>query len=287
MHADAAEFFYTFAFMKNLILTLILCLTVCGVQAQSYDDYVRRGLSAAAADSLAEAEHLFREAMRLEPAQRSNAMLHYYIGQIQEKRQETDLALESYTMGLNIAPHLVPLRMGRAALYMQLNRKEMALLDYSDILDWKPDYTDALFMRAYIYSEQKLYKKARTDYEALLKIEPSNEKAQIGLVLVNDKDNRPREAMEQINAMIATSPDHAILYAVRAGMEHGRKLYELAEIDFQKAVTLDPENPDFLICRAMLYIDIKENKKARADLEKALQLGGDAQTVASLMHQIR
>ena len=248
---------------------------------------MRRGLSAAAADSLAEAEHLFREAMRLEPAQRSNAMLHYYIGQIQEKRQETDLALESYTMGLNIAPHLVPLRMGRAALYMQLNRKEMALLDYSDILDWKPDYTDALFMRAYIYSEQKLYKKARTDYEALLKIEPSNEKAQIGLVLVNDKDNRPREAMEQINAMIAASPDHAILYAVRAGMEHGRKLYELAEIDFQKAVTLDPENPDFLISRAMLYIDIKENKKARADLEKALQLGGDAQTVASLMHQIR
>ena len=109
-------------------------------------------------------------------------------------------------MGLNVAPHVLPLRMARAKLYMQLGNKEKALVDYSDVLDWKADEQEALFMRAYIYTEQRLYKKARTDYEALLKLNPAHEEARIGLVLLNEKDNRPREAMEQINAMVAAAP---------------------------------------------------------------------------------
>lgn len=273
--------------MKKWIFIAGLCLMTVTLQAQSYKDYVQKAFDAMAADSLDLAENLFCEAMRLEPAQRSNAMLYYYIGQIQERRGQTDLAMESYAMGLNIAPHLIPLRMGRAALYMHLGRPEKALVDYSDILDWKPDYVEALFMRAYIYAGQKLYKKAREDYEALLKIDPQHEEAQIGLILVNDKDNRPREAMEQVNALITASPDHAILYAVRAGMEHGRKLYELAEMDFAKAIALEPGNADYYISRAMLYTDTGDKKKARADLEQALKLGADEQTVASMLHNLR
>lgn len=160
-------------------------------------------------------------------------------------------------------------------------------MDYSDVLDVKPDNEEALFMRAYIYTEQRLYKKAREDYETLIRLNPSHEDARLGLVLLNDKDNRPREAMEQINAMINTAPDHAVLYAVRAGMEQGRKLYELAEADFEHAISLEPSNPDFLMSRASLFIETKRKKEARADLERALELGANAQEVASMLHELR
>lgn len=273
--------------MRKAVLILALCGGMSTIHAQTYKDYVRQALSAMSEDSTEQAERMFREAMRIEPAQRSNAMIYYQIGRMQERRERYEKALESYTMGLNISSHLLPLRMARASLYMRLGNLNKALVDYSDVLDWKEDEQEALFMRAYIYTEQRLYKKARADYEALLRLNPAHEKARVGLVLLNDKDNRPREAMEQINAMITTSPDHAMLYAIRAGMEQDRKLYEAAEDDFNRAIELDPENTDYLLNRAMLYITTNRKKEARADLDKALQLGADANEVASMRHLLR
>ena len=149
--------------MKKWILMASLCLVAVATQAQSYKEYVRKALDAMSTDSTEVAERLFREAMRVEPAQRSNAMIYYQIGRMQEHRGKLEKALESYTMGLNVAPHVLPLRMARAKLYMQLGNKEKALVDYRDVLDWKADEQEALFMRAYIYTEQRLYKKTRTD----------------------------------------------------------------------------------------------------------------------------
>ena len=276
--------------MKKMLSVFCLCACVMGVQAQShgtYKEYVRRALEAISDDKTEDAEELFREAMKAEPAQRSNAMIYYQIGRIQEHRGKPRKALQSYTQGLNIAPHVLPLRMARARLYMEMGNQEKALVDYSDVLDWKEDEEEALFMRAYIYTGQRLYKKARADYEALLKLNPAHEEARIGLVLLNEKDNRPREAMEQINAMIAAAPDHAVLYAVRAGLEQTRKQYEASEADFTKAITLDPSNIDYLLNRAALYAEIGETKKARADLDKALELGANPEDVASMRHQLR
>ena len=253
--------------MKKWILMASLCLVAVAAQAQSYKEYVRKALDAMSMDSTEVAERLFREAMRVEPAQRSNAMIYYQIGRMQEHRGKLEKALESYTM--------------------QLGNKEEALVDYSDVLDWKADEQEALFMRAYIYTEQRLYKKARTDYEALLKLNPAHEEARIGLVLLNEKDTRPREAMEQINAMVAAAPDHAILYAVRAGLEQTRKQYEAAEADFTKAISLEPKNIDYLLNRAALYIETKRKKEARADLDKAMELGANPEDVASMRHELR
>ena len=87
-------------------------------------------------DSTEVAERLFREAMRVEPAQRSNAMIYYQIGRMQEHRGKLEKALESYTMGLNVAPHVLPLRMDRAKLYIQLGNNDKAFLYYSVFLDW-------------------------------------------------------------------------------------------------------------------------------------------------------
>lgn len=276
--------------MKRILCMLCLCVGMATAWAQSqatYKEYVRRALEAIAADSTVEAEKLFRQAMKAEPAQRSNAMIYYQIARLQEHRGKPKKALESYTMGLNVAPHVLPLRLARARLYMEMGNEDKALVDYSDVLDWKTDNQEALFMRAYIYTGKRLYKKARADYEALIKLNPAHEEARIGLVLLNEKDNRPREAMDQINAMVAAAPDHAVLYAIRAGLEQTRKLYEAAEADFTKAIELDPNNIDYLLNRAAFYIETQREKEARADLDKALELGANPNDVASMRHELR
>lgn len=272
---------------KRIFGLFFLLFIAVGLSGQTYMEYVKQALEAMSMDSTDLAEQWFREAMRVEPAQRSNAMIYYQIAQMYKYKGRNEKALEYYTMGLNTAPHNVTLRMARGGLYLLMGNLNKALVDYSDVLDWNEDQKDALFMRAYIYKEKHLYKEARADYETLLELDPANEEARIGLVIVNENDNRPREAMEQINAMIIQTPDHAVLFAIRAGMEQARKQYEAAEDDFTTAIELDPGNVDYFINRASLYIETKREKEARADLDKAMELGANPDDVASLRHELR
>ena len=100
--------------ITHLAAALLLCATVA---AQSYQTEVEKALSALAADSLSVAEAHLREAMRIQPAAASNAILLRYLGQIQERRGQLDKALESYSLGLQQAPASQELLLNRASLH--------------------------------------------------------------------------------------------------------------------------------------------------------------------------
>lgn len=272
--------------MKRILLACFLLVGTWSASAQTYQELVKQGLDAIAQDSLTVAEEYFRAALKKEPAWKSNALLFNYLGQIQEKTGRDGEALESYNMGINLSPHTMGILLNRAALYMRTGRMEKALVDYSDILDLNPDHRHALMMRAYIYSAQNLFKNARLDYEHLLRLEPGNEDVLLGLVLLNDKDNRPKEAMDQINQLIQRKPQCADYYAVRAEMELNRKAYESAEVDFQKAIDLDSTNVVYYMNRAVFYIKTGKKKEAREDLKEASRLGADPGELADLYQQL-
>lgn len=272
--------------IKKILGCVFLVASVQTLSAQSYQELVKSGLDAVATDSLLQAENYFRQALKKEPALKSNALLFHYIGQIQEKTGRDAEALESYQMGINLSPHTMGILLSRAALYMRTGVLDKALTDYCDVLDLNKDHRHALMMRAYIYTTQHLYKQARADYEHLLHLDGNNEDAVLGLVLLNDKDNRPKEAMDQINLLIQKNPQRAEFYAVRAEMEVNRKAFESAEVDFKKAIDLDPENITYYINRAQYYIQTKQRGAARADLKKARSLGADAGELADLYQKI-
>lgn len=272
--------------IKKILLSVYLLAGALSVSAQSYQNLVKQGLDAISRDSLLQAEEYFRAALKKEPALKSNALLFNYIGQIQEKTGRDADALESYNLGINLSPHTMGILLNRAALYMRTGRKEKALTDYSDILDLNPDHRHALMMRAYIYTELNLYKNARMDYEHLLHLEPNNENVFLGLVLLNDKDNRPKEAMDQINQLIQKNPQRADFYAVRAEMEMNRKAYEAAELDFIKAIELEPKNTTFYVNRALFYMATGRKSEARQDLKEASRLGADPGELADLYQKL-
>lgn len=269
--------------MNKLLSVLCVLLFSASVHAQSYTEMVRRGMDLLEKDSLLLAEDVFRQAMKTSPTNRSNGLLFRYIGQIQERTGRQKEALDSYTVGLNLAPTNAELMMDRATLNYRLGDYDRAVMDCTNALELNTQNVEALFLRAHIYSLQQAFKLGRQDYETLLKADPTNMDAQLGLILLNDKDNRPREAMEQINALVQLYPNRAVLYAVRGGMEHKRKLYELALHDLSQAIELEPRNPDYYVSRATLYLDMKKKKLARQDTQIAVSLGADAKEMASLL----
>lgn len=269
--------------MRRLVFFLFLFVCLTAFAQSSYDSLVRQGMDALSEDSLSQAENYFRTAMQQEPTHHGNHVLFRYLGRIKERQGHDQEALNLYTSGLNLSPKDMELRLDRAALLYRMGNQARAASDYSDVLDYQPENMEALQMRAHIYAGMHDYKRARADYETILTIEPLNERAYIGLILVNDRSGRPREAMEQINSLIAVYPNHAVLYAIRGGMEQNRRLYEQALADLTHALEMEPENVDFYVSRATLFLEMKKKKLARRDVQMALKYGADPIEMASLL----
>lgn len=272
--------------MRKLLTACLLSLAGTA-HAQSYKELVTRGLHLMEVDSLSAAEASFRQAMLQEPGQKSNALLYRHIGEIQECQGKMHEALESYTTGINLSPSTESLLMHRASLYLRLGNDEQAIADYGKILELSKDNKEALFFRAWLYAKRRDYKGARADYDHLLQLDPVHEEALQGLAILNTKDGRPREAMEQLNNLVLFFPDHAVNYVLRGGVHQDRKNYELALFDFNKAIELEPQNPEHYISRASCYIGMKRKKQARKDLNDAALLNGDRRVIAELMAQMK
>ena len=275
----------TFASMKRMILIFCVCCVALCSNGQTYQQCVRKAIDCLAADSVELAKAQFKQALRLSPASKSNAIVYRYLGRIYEREGEHQLALDSYGKGLHVMPADTALLMSRAGLYLMLGNEEKAVTDYTSVLEQDAEHIDALFFRAYAYAGQRKNPLARQDYERILRLDPMHENAHLGLVLLNNKERRPREAMEGINRLIEHYPRHSHLYLVRAGMEEERKQYEPARHDYDQAVLLAPQDAEVYLARATFRLKLNERKEAMADLKQALKYGANPDEVATLMHQ--
>lgn len=269
--------------MKEFIFTIF----VWGVVAipafsQTYEELGERAVAATEQDSLKLAEEYIKKALKLDPANPHNALLFSNLGTIQRRQHQYEQALESYTFALNIAPRTVPILMNRAALYLESGKDELARVDYSLVLDIETDNREALLMRAYIYRQKRDYKAARSDYERLLKLSPQSYNGRLGLAMLEQKAGKYEEALALLNKMIAdkadeatqiTTPLYAVLHVARAGVEKDMQHIDMALVDLEEAIHLDPTQSEAYLMRGQIYLSQKRKELAKRDFEKAIALG--------------
>lgn len=281
---------------KNILSFLIWIAVGIPAYSQTYEELSERAVTATEQDSLAQAEKYIMEALKLDPANPHNALLFSNLGTIQRRQRQYDQALESYTMALNIAPRTVPILMNRAALYLELGKDELARMDYALALDLETDNQEALLMRAYIYRLKRDYKAARSDYERLLKLNPQSYNGRLGLAMLEQKEGNYEEALSLLNKMIAdkadgstqiTAPLNAVLYVARAGVEKDMEHLDLALIDLDEAIQLDPSQSEAYLMRGQIYLSQKKKELAKRDFEKAVTLGVPQGDVRELLQQCK
>ncbi|MBQ7444212.1 MAG: tetratricopeptide repeat protein [Bacteroidaceae bacterium] len=248
----------------------------------TYQQLVRRGFDLMAADSLAEAEHTLRQALKAEPAAPGNVLIWAHLAQIAERMGRDAEALDAYNIAIGMSPQGWGLRLNRASLHIKMGDDDRALNDYNEILYAEPDHQETLLMRAFLHRTRRRLKEARIDYEHLLSLNPTHEEGLQGLALLNNADRRPQEAMQNINSVIALYPTHAAGYALRGGFELERSQYEKAEQDFSRAIALEPENPTLRLARARLYQQTKRRTLAREDVRAAARLGASREDIAAV-----
>ena len=271
--------------IRTILLACTLTLSVA-VQAQSYQELVRQAMTALGSDSISQAQTLLEQAISLDPAIPSNAILFQYLGEIHQRKGEGQKAIEAYGRGLDISPTNLDLLLGRASAYMQGGQPERALTDYTKVLEHSPAHEEARFFRAYILTQARRYREARADYETLLSNNPNHEDARLGLALLNLKTGRPREAIESLEALTILYPKHARHALALSNVLIERKEYERASTFVTQAVDAEPDNPDCYLTRATLCLELKMRDQARQDCQKALSLGANPDEVATLLSQI-
>ena len=267
--------------MVRIIIALLFCFPVA-LSAQTYQQLSEKAIECIEKDSFHRAEELLLQALKLEPKNAKNALLFSNLGLAQRRLGEYDKALESYSFALNFAPLAVPILLDRAAIYMETGRTDRAYTDYCRVLDEDKQNIEALLMRAYIYMRQRNYNFAKSDYERLLKLAPRSYNGRLGLATLEQKEGKYEAALSILNAMIAekggeatrlTTQQYAVLYVARAGVEQDMKHVDLAMMDLEEAIKLDPSQTEAYLIRGQIYLSQKKKELAKRDFEKAISLG--------------
>lgn len=253
-----------------LLLSAVITLSVYG---QTYQELSEYGIELMEKDSLAKAEGVFRQAMKLEPANPYNALLFSNVGIIQRSMGKYNEAEESFTLALNITPFSIPVLLNRATVNMQLGNTNRAYVDYCQVLDLEKTNLEALLMRAYIYVTRRDYNAARIDYNRLLQQDPTHYSGRLGLVSLNQKEKKYADALNILNNMIHELPKDATLYIMKAGIEIDMELFDAALIDLEEAIQISPETPDAYLYRGDLYLYQNKKSLAKQDFQRAIDLG--------------
>ncbi|MBR3859575.1 MAG: tetratricopeptide repeat protein [Bacteroidaceae bacterium] len=268
-----------------LSLVWLLFATAQPSLAQSQDEWATKAYAYVEQDSLAQAEACFKQAVEAAPLSKQSAMLLSNLGAVQRRRGKMREAIESYTSALERAPLTVTILMDRATAYMALGNDDKAYTDLCNVLDKKTDHVEALYYRAFIYTHRREYAAARTDYKRLLTLDPIHENGLLGLALLDQREGRLQAAEQQLSQLVDRYPDNATYWHARANVLIEQELYDLALLDLETAITLQPADAELYVARAELYLKMKRKSAAKLDLDCAVTLGIPRSALSELYKQ--
>lgn len=257
--------------------------TIEKAQADSvqYADNLRRAFTALSTDSLAEAERLFNECIKLRPTGGGNYVLQYNLALIRLAKGQLAEAVDMLNKVVEEHPDYADARITRAEANLQLGKANEALRDANALLPAATLHQKvpadiqnrARFIRAAAHYQLHLYSEAKTDLLQLLRIEPHNENAQVMEALCLQHMGQPKEALNRLNFIVAAHPDNIDALSTRAQVENDLEMFALAKGDYDLLVEKQPSVPEWRVERARALIRLDQKQAARRDLDKAVSLG--------------
>lgn len=266
---------------------LLLATSTQSLSAQSQNEWIDKGYTYASQDSLAQAEACFIEAIKASSSNEQSAMLYSSLGTIQRRRGKIRESIEAYTQALDRSPLSPPILMERATAYLALGNDDKAYTDLCNVLEKDATHIEALYYRAFIYTNRREYFSARADYKRLLTADPFHEHGLFGLALLDQREGRLQAAEQQLSQLIDRYPDNSTYWQARANILTEQKLYDLALIDLETAATLQPTDAYIYITRAELHLKMKHRTAARDDLDHAVTLGFPRTALSELYEQCK
>lgn len=242
----------------------------------AYVDHLTRALNALGRDSLAQAEQLFKEALRVRPEAPSNYIVRHNLGEIYLAQGRYREAITRFSEVLKEHPEVGEARYERAVSYYEMGNQQAALEDCSVLLNGNPAThlrVKALFLQAGIHMKSRQPHLAKTDVEEIIRLDPDNQNAHLLEAGALEALGQSQNALHKLDAFVEAHPENVEGRLARAELEMRLTVPDLAVKDYDAAILLAPENPEFFIGRAKANLQLKRFVAARKDLDAAVALG--------------
>ena len=234
------------------ILTILLLLTITRGYSQTFDELCNNGAQFIQAQNYTKATEAFESALSKASSNREKVYAHSLLAHTGQLCGEDKKALEHCNSALALAPGNKLLLLLRANIYTALDSLDKALEDCNYIIARDIMNSDAIYCRALIYT-RTAPEKAMNDFNRLLDINPDDDRAKLGMIMLYQSTGRYNEALSLATILIEEKPDKTEFYISRSNIEQELEQYELAIIDVEKAIELQPGNANHYILLAILY----------------------------------
>lgn len=261
-----------------------LLLMVGALQAQTYEEMIRKSYEYADKGDLPAAEEALKAAMHAEPANRNNFALLSNLGTIQRQQGKADEALVSYGAALSLQPTNKLILANRAELYVEMGETEKALNDYQALLLVDPLDLDAYYRRGMLYVEMKEYMLADEDFEKIMSIDKESELGRFGFAVLDKARGNYEDSEAILSYLIEKSRTPPRYYEERAEVYFLMKKNTRAMADLNKIFAEAKDVPAHLyVLRGKIKLAQFEKESAAIDFKKALELGYDKTAIDELI----
>ena len=221
------------------------------------------------------------------------------------KKEEYDQARNIIDEALTIDPDIPELHYWRGRIEsLDLNQEKIkiAISEYTEALDKKPDYVDALIERGKLYLLEKDYEKARQDLEKALELDPNRKDVyqylgELELALGNkekaleylnktskEKDEKfyfamaqalfnvgkYEEALENINKAIELNKNFPKAYELKSDILKAMGRYEEALDAIETAAKLQPTDSKLFDKKALILFKLSEEEYKKQNYLKSV-----------------
>jgi len=164
-----------------------------------------QGQAAHGAGRLAEAERLYRQVLRADPA--NFAALHR-LGFLKAQQRQFDEAIILLNKAMRLKPQDLMVRAHHAHALMAAERFDEALAAYDQLLAAQPTHFEALYNRGVILSQQQRFAEALDALDAACQLKPDTAAIYYNRGVVLAALERHREALESYDRAVALDPNY-------------------------------------------------------------------------------
>jgi tetratricopeptide (TPR) repeat protein len=183
---------------------------------------------------------------------------------------------ERHEGGITITPAKVQADPVLEAAYQAYNAKDFvrAREGYQQVLRNDPDNRDALLGLAAVEMQAKHYDAAGSIYAHLLVLDPRDAYAQAGLIGLRGEVD-PLAEESRVKTMIAAQPDASFLQFTLGNQYAAQGRWADAQQAYFRAYAGDPQHPDFAYNLAVSLDELHQSKPALQYYRRALALAAD------------
>ena len=191
------------------------------------------------------------------------------------ERGEHDLAIKDFTEAIELKPDYAFAYNNRGAVYRDKGEHDQAIEDCSKAIQLKPDYAEPYSNRGAAYRNKGNYERAIKDYNMAIKLKPDFVQAYYNRGLAYHEKGELDIAIKDYNKAIMLNPKLFHPYYNRGNAYLQKGDFDSAIEDYSKAIELNPELGAAYCNRGEAWLHLKEWDKAKVDLTAAKDKGLD------------